>query len=74
MSGDLNPILDDLRDHWGDPYHIWFDDNRRQFGAIPRRGPIEDPLYADTADGLRQLIREDYEKENRSEPTPPVVA
>jgi len=73
MSGDLNATLKDLRDELGESYHIWYDDNLRKFGAIPRRGPIEDPLYADTAEGLREKIREDYSKEdNRRAAKPPV--
>jgi hypothetical protein len=62
VSREDQSALNDLRFHWDTAYHIAFD------GDTWSASPLSDPvvvLTADTSSDLRELIRADYQRNNR---------
>lgn len=51
--------LQDLRYHWGDAYEITIDPAGK-WRALHRTDPAAAPLFAETDEGLRSLIRGQY--------------
>lgn len=61
--------LASLRDQWGESYHVYYSYSGK-FGALRLKGPTNtDPIEADTAEELEQLLRADYERYIRMQDT-----